>query len=92
MIEAAVKAATSTKKPELPAFDSKNIDLWIKQIENAHTRASITDSKKKFALLESKLGTGIDPKINDFLFGKQMEIHRYSTMDPFSFSYDFSVC
>ena len=45
-----------TRKPELPAFDASNIEIWIRRIENAFTRASITNVKDKFAFLESKIG------------------------------------
>ena len=56
-----------TRKPELPAFDSANIEIWIRRIENAFTRASISSVKDKFAFLESKIGTSADPKITEFL-------------------------
>ena len=56
-----------TRKPELPTFDSTNIEIWIRRIENAFTRASITSVKDKFAFLESKIGTSSDPKITEFL-------------------------
>ena len=45
-----------TRKPELPAFDTANIEIWIRQIENSFTRASITAVKDKFAFLKAKLG------------------------------------
>ena len=56
-----------TRKPELPTFDASNIEIWIRRIENAFTRAAITNVKDKFAFLESKIGTGSDPKITEFL-------------------------
>ena len=56
-----------TRKPDLPAFDTANIDIWIRRIENAFTRAAITNVKDKFAFLESKIGTNGDPKITEFL-------------------------
>ena len=59
---------SSLRKPELPAFDKANIDIWIKRVESAYTRANITDAKAKFAHLESKIGVDVDPKINQFLF------------------------
>ena len=59
----------SDKKPELPAFDKKNIDLWIKRVEAAFTRAHIETTGDKFAHLESKLSVDEDPRINEFLFG-----------------------
>ena len=59
----------SDKKPELPAFDKKNIDLWIKRVEAAFIRANIDTPENKFAHLESKLSVDEDPRINEFLFG-----------------------
>ena len=56
-----------TRKPELPTFDSANIEIWIRRIDNAFTRAAITSVKDKFAFLESKIGTAVDPKITEFL-------------------------
>ena len=56
-----------TRKPELPSFDTSNIEIWIRRIENAFTRASITAVKDKFAFLESKIPTNADPKITEFL-------------------------
>ena len=56
-----------TRKPELPAFDASNIEIWIRRIENAFTRASITNVKDKFAFLESKIGTSADPKITEYM-------------------------
>ena len=56
-----------TRKPDLPAFDTANIEIWIRRIENAFTRASITNVKDRFAFLESKIGTSVDPKITEFL-------------------------
>ena len=56
-----------TRKPDLPAFDVANIDIWIRRVENAFTRAAITQVKDKFAFLESKIGVSTDPKITEFL-------------------------
>ena len=56
-----------TRKPELPTFDTANIDIWIRRVENAFTRAAINKAKDKFAFLESKIGTTSDPKITEFL-------------------------
>ena len=76
LMEAAIRATSSTatsqvqslKKPELPAFDKANIDIWIKRVESAYTRVNVTDPKLKFAHLESKFDVNSDPLINDFLF------------------------
>ena len=81
MMEAAVAAAmaamsnmdVSRRKQELPSFDTKNIDLWIKRVEAAYARASITKAKEKFAFLESKIGVDVDVKINEYLFGEATE-------------------
>ena len=73
--EAAVSAALANqtnqvralRKPELPAFDKNNINIWIRRVNGAYTRAGITEAKDKFAFLESKFNVDPDPKINEFL-------------------------
>ena len=78
MMQAAVAAAMSAmqnmdiskRKPELPSFDHKNIEIWIKRVESAYARANVTKPKDKFAFLESKIGVDQDAKINEFLFGE----------------------
>ena len=78
--EAAIAAATAattalqaaqnrSKKPELPPFDKKNVNLWIKRVESAYQRANITLAKDKFAHLEPKFPVDFNITINDFLFG-----------------------
>ena len=71
--EAAVRAmGTATnkpRKPELPDFDRKNVDIWIKRIEAAYTRVGIVNAKEKFAHLETKFKVDFDPQINEYLFG-----------------------
>ena len=78
--EAAINAATAaanalaaanqrSRKPELPPFDKKNIDLWIKRVEAAYLRAGVTLPKDKFAYLEPKFPVDFNVKVNDFLFG-----------------------
>ena len=57
-----------TRKPELPAFDKLNIEIWIRRVENAFIRAGITRVKDRFAFLESKIGIDTDPKVTEFLF------------------------
>lgn len=57
------------KKPDLPTFDHKNIEIWIRRVESAFTRAGVDKTKDKFAFLEAKLSVDLDPKINSFLFG-----------------------
>ena len=77
MAEEATRALTdalqsvrvSSRKPEIPAFDSKNVDLWLKRVANAYRRSGITDSKDKFAFIEPKFAVDSDPRINELLFG-----------------------
>ena len=64
-----VRDVTSlTRKPELPAFDKTNIEIWIRRVENAFIRAGISLVKDRFAFLESKIGIDTDPKVTEFLF------------------------
>ena len=64
-----VRDVTSlTRKPELPAFDKANIEIWIRRVENAFIRAGIDLVKDRFAFLESKIGIDTDPKVTEFLF------------------------
>ena len=64
-----VRDVTSlTRKPELPAFDKANIDIWIRRVENAFIRAGISLVKDRFAFLESKIGIDTDPKVTEYLF------------------------
>ena len=65
--------ATSTpkrKRPDLPAFDKVNIDIWIRRVEAAYAREDVTDPKQKFAFLESTIGVNMGPTINSFMFGE----------------------
>ena len=57
------------KKPDLPNFDSKNIEIWLKRVESAFTRSGVDTTKDKFAFLESKLSVDLDARINAFLYG-----------------------
>ena len=59
----------ANRKPDLPAFDTKHIEVWIQRVEAAYARASITSPKDKFAFLESKIDINLNPKLNAFLFG-----------------------
>ena len=60
----------SVKKPDLPPFDPKNIEVWIRRIESAYTRAGVTAIKDKYAFLETKFPVDFNPRINQFLFGE----------------------
>ena len=57
------------KRPELPAFDKGNIEIWIKRVEAAYERAGVSTAKERFAFLESKFDVSTNPKINTFLYG-----------------------
>ena len=59
----------SSRKPELPAFDAKNVDIWLKRVDNAYRRAGVIDPRDKFAFIETKFAVDADPKINEFLYG-----------------------
>ena len=59
----------SPKKPELPPFDSKNIEPWIRRTENAFLRAGISDPKLKFAHLESVISVELHPTVNEYFNG-----------------------
>ena len=59
---------TRVKKPELPDFDAQNIEIWIRRVESAFTRAGVRLTKDKFAFLEPKLDVKLHPRINEFLF------------------------
>ena len=73
-VEAALAAVqgmnTSKRKPDLPDFDVRNIDIWIKRVESAYVRANVTEAKEKFAHLEAKISIDVDPKINEYLYGE----------------------
>ena len=75
-VEAALAAVPrpvvcSGRKPDLPAFDQRHIEVWIQRVEAAYTRSSITSPKDKFAFLETKIDINLNPKLNEFLFGPQ---------------------
>ena len=57
------------KKPDLPAFDSKNVIIWIRRVEAAYLRAGVVDPKDKFAWLESMFQVKLDPQIDAYLYG-----------------------
>ena len=60
----------SSKKPELPPFDSKNIEPWIRRTENAFLRVGISDPKLKFAHLESVISVDLHPTVNQYFNGE----------------------
>ena len=77
-MEAAIRAtqASSTqqvqtlRKPDLPVFDKKNVDIWIRRVEAAYTRVNCVNPALKFAHLESKFEVNADPIVDQFLFGE----------------------
>ena len=62
LMEAAIRATQSSntqhvqslRKPDLPPFDKKNVDIWIKRVEAAYSRVNCSNPALKFAHLESK--------------------------------------
>ena len=72
-LAAATGNQNSRKKPDLPAFDPKHIEIWIRRVEAAYTRVNITAAKDKFAHLEAKIGVDLNPKINEFLYGESTD-------------------
>ena len=81
LMEAAIRAtqASSTqsvqtlRKPDLPVFDKKNVEIWIKRVEAAYARVHCTSPALKFAHLETKFDVGADPVVDEFLFGEATE-------------------
>ena len=78
LMEAAIRATQSSsaqsvqtlRKPDLPAFDRKNIDIWIKRVEAAYARVNCSSPALKFAHLESKFEVNEDPIVDSYLFGE----------------------
>ena len=75
--ETAAAAATVPdaikRKPEIPAFDKKNVDHWIRRTENAFIRALCNTPREKFAFLETKFPVDFNPRINEYLWGDPTE-------------------
>ena len=77
LMEAAIRATQSTntqhvqslRKPDLPPFDKKNVDIWIKRVESAYARVNCVNPALKFAHLEAKFEVNADPIIDGYLFG-----------------------
>ena len=63
-----VTESVHKRKPDLPKFDAKNVEIWIQRIEAAYSRASITSAKDKFAFLETQFDVGFNPSINAHLY------------------------
>ena len=77
LMEAAIRATQTSstqqvqtlRKPELPVFDKKNVEIWIKRVEAAYARVRCTDPALKFAHLDAKFEVNADPIIDGYLFG-----------------------
>ena len=77
LMEAAIRAtqASSTqqvqtlRKPDLPVFDKKNVEVWIRRVEAAYARVNCVSPALKFAHLETKFEVNADPIVDGFLFG-----------------------
>ena len=67
------RPAPPKKKPEIPPFDKSNILIWIRRLNAAYERQSITLPKDKFAFLESTFDVALNPKINSYLYGDNTE-------------------
>ena len=57
------------RRPDLPPFDKEHIEVWIRRVEFAYARSSITRPTDKFAFLEKMFHAKDDSKINAFLWG-----------------------
>ena len=81
LMEAAIRATQTSgaqqvqtlRKPDLPVFDKRNVEIWIKRIEAAYARVHCTSPALKFAHLESKFEVNADPIVDGFLFGESTE-------------------
>ena len=62
-----------TRKPDLPDFDRKNVEVWLKRVQSAYDRAGIVQPKDKFAFLENKFPVGSNPAVDAFLYGPATE-------------------
>ena len=62
-----------TKRPELPAWDSANIEAWIRRTNAAYIRAGISKPEDKFAFLENIIPVDLHPTINAFFSGPATE-------------------
>ena len=79
------------RKVDLPAMDKSNIEIWIRRVESAFTRAGISTAKDKFAQMESKFGVDSDPIINDYLYGTHLTTTGQRSLGIFATSMDARV-
>ena len=81
LMEAAIRATQSSsaqqvqtlRKPDLPVFDKKNVEIWIRRVEAAYARVNCTNPALKFAHLDSKFEVNADPIVDGYLFGEATE-------------------
>ena len=75
IVEAAVNAAAANhttaqqnmRRPTLPPFEPKHIEGWLRRVEAAFDRLSITSPRLKLANLDEKLNSDSDPRINEYI-------------------------
>lgn len=65
--------SNNRRRPELPIWDEKNLESWIRRTNNAFTRAGINTAKDKFAYLESIITVEQHPTINNYFSGDPSE-------------------
>ena len=81
LMEAAIRATQTSsaqqvqtlRKPDLPVFDKRNVEIWIKRVQAAYARVHCTSPALKFAHLESKFEVNADPIVDGYLFGESTE-------------------
>ena len=89
LMEAAIRATQTTstqqvqslRKPDLPPFDKKNVEIWVKRVEAAYARVNCTNPSLKFAHLESKFEVNQDPIIDGYLFGEATDASWTAFLD-----------
>ena len=79
------------KKPEMPPWDPKRINIWIRRLNAAYQRANVTLAKDKFAFLESTFDVAANPKINEFLYGNNTDEDWDSFLDYLRLEYGKTI-
>ena len=82
LLENALTGNNNKRRPELPTWDPKNTEAWIRRTNNAFTRAGINTAKEKFAFLESVMPVELHPTINTYFSGDPTE-DNYAEMIDF---------
>ena len=59
------------RRPDLPPFDPKDIEAWIRRIENAYNRSGIVNARDKFSFIEKLFNSKEDARVNSFICGPQ---------------------